>query len=74
MAHHSHAREFNRREISKIIPVNGEPPKTDPYQRLLAGGFADWRLQVDGLLARPSTFSLAEMRRLPSRSQITHQA
>jgi DMSO/TMAO reductase YedYZ molybdopterin-dependent catalytic subunit len=74
MAHHSHAREFNRSDISKIIPVNGEPPKTDPYQRLLAGGFADWRLQVDGLVARPSTFSLAELKRLPSRSQITHQA
>ena len=74
MAHHSHAREFNRSEISKIIPVNGEPPKTGPYQRLLAGGFADWHLQVDGLVARPSTFSLAELKRLPSRSQITHQA
>src|SRR6516162_4802380 len=58
MAHHSAAREFNRSEISKIIPVNGEPPNTDPYQRLLAGGFADWRLKVDGLVARPSTFSL----------------
>jgi hypothetical protein len=74
MAHHSHAREFNRSEISKIIPVNGEPPKTDLYQRLLTGGFADWRLKVDGLVARPSTFSLAELKRLPSRSQITHQA
>jgi hypothetical protein len=40
MAHRSYAREFNRSEISEIIPVNGEPPKTDPYQRLLAGGFA----------------------------------
>ena len=74
MAHHSLAREFNRSEISKIIPVNGEPPKTDPYQRLLASGFANRRLRVDGLVARPSTFSLAELKRLPSRSQITHQA
>ena len=63
MAHHSLAREFNRSEISKITPVNGEPPKTDSYQRLLAGGFADWRLKVDGLVARPSTFSLAELKR-----------
>jgi DMSO/TMAO reductase YedYZ molybdopterin-dependent catalytic subunit len=74
MAHHSLAREFNRSEISKITPVNGEPPKTDPYERLLADGFAAWRLKVDGLVARPSTFSLAELKRLPSRSQITHQA
>jgi len=74
MARHSAAREFDRSEISKVIPVNGEPPNTDPYQRLLAGGFSDWRLRVDGLVARPSTFSLVELKRLPSRSQITHQA
>src|SRR6516165_5278490 len=74
MARHSTAREFDRSEISKVIPVNGEPPNTDSYQRLLAGGFADWRLTVDGLVGCPSTFSLAELKRLPSRSQITHQA
>jgi hypothetical protein len=74
MGHHSLAREFSRSQISKIIPVNGEPPTSDTYQRLLAGGFADWHLKVDGLVARPSTFSLADLKRLPSRSQITHQA
>jgi len=73
-SHHSLAREFNRSEISKVAPVNGEPPPTDQYRRLLAGGFADWRLTVDGLVARPSSFSLAELKQFPSRSQITHQA
>ena len=74
MAGHSFAREFDRSRISKIIPVNGEPPKTDLYQGLLAGGFADWHLKVDGVVARPSEFSLADLKRFPSRSQITHQA
>ncbi len=74
MAHHSAAREFNRSDISKIIPVNGEPPTTDVYQRQLAGGFVDWRLRVDGLVTRPSIFSLEELKHLPVRSQITHQA
>ena len=74
MSHHSLAREFNRSEISKVSPVKNKPPETDPYQRLLAGGFADWRLTVDGLVARPSSFSLAELKRFPARSQITHQA
>lgn len=73
-AHHSLAREFNRSEISKVAPVLGNPPEGETYQRLLAGGFADWRLTVDGLVAHPSSFSLAELRRFPSRSQITHQA
>src|ERR1019366_4684525 len=43
-SHHSLAREFDRGQISKVIPVNGEPPRTESYQRLLAGGFRDWRL------------------------------
>ena len=61
MAHGSLAREFNRGEVSKVVPVSGPQPKTDPYQRLRAGGFADWRLTIDGLVARPSMFSLDEI-------------
>ncbi len=74
MSHHSMAREFDRGDISRVAPVNGAPPETDAYQRLSSGAFAEWRLLVDGLVARPSSFSLAELQRLPSRSQITHQA
>ena len=74
MLRHSLAREFNRSEISRIAPVNGEPPENDAYQRLLSGRFADWRLMIDGLVARPSLWSLAELKRFPVQSQITHQA
>jgi DMSO/TMAO reductase YedYZ molybdopterin-dependent catalytic subunit len=70
-SHHSLAREFSRGEISKVAQVSGEHPKTDQYQRLLSGGFADWRLAVDGLVARPASFSLAQLKQFPSRSQIT---
>jgi DMSO/TMAO reductase YedYZ molybdopterin-dependent catalytic subunit len=68
------AREFGRSDISKVAPVNGEVPENDGYQRILSGGFADWRLAVDGLVARPASFSLAELKQFPSRTQITHQA
>jgi DMSO/TMAO reductase YedYZ molybdopterin-dependent catalytic subunit len=71
---HSLAREFNRSDISKVFPVNGEIPESETYERLAAGEFFDWRLVVDGLVARPASFSLAELKRLPSRTQITHQA
>ena len=74
MTHHSLAREFNRSEISKVFPVNGEVPENETYQRLLARGFGDWRLLVEGLVARPFAFSLAELKSLPSRTQVTHQA
>lgn len=74
MSGQSLAREFNRSEISRVIPVSGDPPRTEPYQRLLAGGFADWRLKVDGMVERPASFSLDELKRFPARAQITHQA
>jgi DMSO/TMAO reductase YedYZ molybdopterin-dependent catalytic subunit len=71
---HSLAREFDRSQISKTIPINGKRPEGDAYQRLLAGSFADWRLTIDGLVARPTSFSLADIKRFPLHSQITHQA
>ena len=70
----SMAREFDRSQISKVIPVNGPAPKSDDYRKLLAGGFADWRLTIDGLVDRPGKLSLAELKQFPSRSHITHQA
>jgi DMSO/TMAO reductase YedYZ molybdopterin-dependent catalytic subunit len=71
---HSMAREFSRSDISKVCPINGDPPEDETYQRLLAGRFADWRLSVSGLVARPAVFSLEDLKRYPSRTQITHQA
>jgi DMSO/TMAO reductase YedYZ molybdopterin-dependent catalytic subunit len=68
---HSLAREFSRSEISKVAQIDGEHPQSNPYQRLLAGSFTDWRLSVDGLVARPASFSLAQLKQFPSRSQIT---
>lgn len=65
------AREFDRSHISTVAEVNGYPPENDQYLRLLANNFDNWRLTVDGLVARPTSFSLSELQRLPSRSQIT---
>jgi len=39
-----------------------------------SAGFADWRLEVGGMVARPATFSLAELRAFPRSTQITHLA
>jgi len=67
---HSLAREFTRSDISKVAPVNGPHPSDEHYLRLLADGFKDWRLSVEGLVARPLSFSLDELKRLPSESHI----
>ncbi len=74
LAHHSLAREFDASKISKVAPVNGDPPRTRVYRQLEGRGFRDWRLTVEGLVARPTSFSLADLRSFPARSQITHQA
>ena len=71
---HAMAREFTRSDISKAFPVNGFPPTDEAYARLQAGEFADWRLSIDGLVARPARFSLDQLRRFPASTQITHQA
>jgi len=41
------------------------------YVDLAQSGFGDWRLQVDGLVMRPTSFSLDDIRALPARTQIT---
>ena len=74
LTRHSLAREFPRSQISKTPFANGRPPKSEVFKRLQSGGFADWRLAVDGMVGRPASFTLAELKAYPSRSQITHLA
>jgi DMSO/TMAO reductase YedYZ molybdopterin-dependent catalytic subunit len=74
LTRHSLAREFPRSLISKPPFANATAPPSDEYKRLQAGGFADWRLAVDGMVARPASYSLAELKNYPPRSQITHLA
>ena len=74
LTRHSLAREFSRSQISNPPFANEMPPLNDAYKRLQAGGFADWRLTVDGMVDRPASFSLGQLKSYPSRSQITHLA
>ena len=74
LTRHSLAREFPRSQISKRPLANEIPPFRDDFKRLEAGGFVDWRLNVDGLVGRPASFSLAQLKSYPSRSQITELA
>jgi DMSO/TMAO reductase YedYZ molybdopterin-dependent catalytic subunit len=66
------AREYTEAELSAEFRANGTTEPSNPeYQRLAGNGFADWRLVVDGLVTRPGGFSLAELKQMPSRTQIT---
>jgi len=47
------------------------PGLSDVYRELQHGSFAAWRLPVEGRVAAPRSFSLAEIKALPARTQIT---
>ena len=71
---HSLAREFPRSMISKTPFANATAPPNDLFKGHQASGFADWRLSVDGMVARPGSLSLSDLKSLPVRSQITEVA
>jgi DMSO/TMAO reductase YedYZ molybdopterin-dependent catalytic subunit len=66
------AQEFSAKDISPVFRANGNPaPKTPEYLADAANDWRAWRLAVKGLVERPSAFSLADLRSMPSRTQIT---
>jgi len=68
---HSLAREFPRGMISKSPFANEVAPPNAAFLQHQAAGFSNWRLTVDGMVARPTSFSLSDLKSLPIRSQIT---
>jgi DMSO/TMAO reductase YedYZ molybdopterin-dependent catalytic subunit len=76
------AREYDRSAISSMPAIGTVDPSRadsefyDPqggaaYAALKRGSFADWRLRVDGSVARPQAFALGELQRMAARTQIT---
>ncbi|HVW75170.1 MAG TPA: molybdopterin-dependent oxidoreductase [Rhizomicrobium sp.] len=66
------AREYSAADISPVFKPNGTyNPGTDEYNAHVASHFVHWRLRVDGLVANPLSLSLADLTRLPRRTQIT---
>jgi len=66
------AREFSLADVSPDFRGNGNKDiDTDEYRAHVAAGFAGWRLEVRGLVDRPLTLSMEQIRALPQRTQIT---
>ena len=66
------AREFQAKDISPVFKANGSTHPGGPeYAAMLENGFADWRLKVYGLVQRPLSLSIAQLRALRARTQIT---
>jgi DMSO/TMAO reductase YedYZ molybdopterin-dependent catalytic subunit len=66
------AQEFGAADLSPTFRSNGTAMPNDMrYKALAAAGFADYRLELGGLVEQPASLSLADLRALPSRTQIT---
>lgn len=72
------AKEYQHSDISSF-PATGTTNPGNPsskyysetYGRLHTGEFTDWRLSIEGKVARPGSYSLADLQKLPSKKQIT---
>jgi DMSO/TMAO reductase YedYZ molybdopterin-dependent catalytic subunit len=70
-------KEYSEKDITSFPAIGTTDPgivgRIDAagYRRMQRDMFAEWRLSVSGLVAKPQTFSLADLKRLPSRTQIT---
>lgn len=77
------AKEYGHRDISSF-PATGttDPggltsrgdhaiPYNETYGRLHSEAFSDWRLLVEGRVTKSGSYSLADLRRFPARTQIT---
>ena len=66
------AREYGLADITHPFPTWAQTnPPDEEYQRLRRGEFKEWRLPISGLVERPVTLSLEDLKRLPARTQIT---
>ncbi len=76
------ARQFDHADITSMPaigttnPGNAKEPAFsadfgEAYDRLHRSGFADWRLEIAGEVARPGAYTLADLKAMPARTQIT---
>ena len=66
------AQEFTEADIRQPQRPNGvTAPDDEFYRGLLRNDFADWRLEVTGLVEKPLSLSRAQLIAMPSRTQIT---
>ncbi len=72
LTRHSRAREFDPSQISEKPFVDKLVIKLpEEFDAMRQDGFTGWRVTIDGLVARPQSFSLAELKSFPQSSHIT---
>jgi len=71
LTRHSLAREFRREQISQAPFCNTASWQKQLLEQLNQFSFADWRLSIDGMVAKPASYSIADLKSHTSRNQIT---
>lgn len=62
---------YREQDISPFLWANGHLPDSEQYRRLRRGGWAEYTLRVDGLVAHPVELSYRELLALSKHEQIT---
>lgn len=66
------AKEYGVSDISAVFPANGNTdPGTEAYAEYVVQKFSGWTVEVVGMVKTPRSWSLAALRELPARTQIT---
>ena len=63
--------QFYKPEVSPFFRVNGLPPDTKEYKKLVESNFANYNLRVCGLVETPSEFLLDDLHSMNKQIQIT---
>jgi sulfoxide reductase catalytic subunit YedY len=71
LLHHVTSRQRYSMADVGYFRVNGYPPTGAEYEQLARSNFVDWRLEIYGLVKTPMALSLADLRSLPTHTQIT---
>jgi DMSO/TMAO reductase YedYZ molybdopterin-dependent catalytic subunit len=69
--HEISAQHYSSADVSPYFWVNGRPPKEDSYSAMAREEFANYRLEIGGLVKRQMDLTLADLRAMPKQTQIT---
>lgn len=64
-------RTYSKNDISDFFRVNGYPPETEEFRKLQKNNFANWQLQIGGQVENQLSLSLADLKKMPKKEQIT---
>jgi len=69
--HERSAQHYSSADISPHFWVNGRPPVEESYLAMARDNFANYSLEIGGLVKRQLHLTLADLRAMPKQTQIT---